>query len=113
MISLICRLENRDVPFFERKVGHNVEHSIGQPLERMVNRNLSDRLFQRVVQHLSDPLILTLSRERELMTYRDCAIPNYSAQDRKRIVDRNRMDESVSVFVGDKMSRCVPSQAPI
>ena len=50
MILLICRLENLDVPFFERKVGHNVEHNVGQPLERMVNRSLSDGLFQRVVQ---------------------------------------------------------------
>lgn len=52
---------------------------------------------------LSDPLILALRRKRELMTYRGCAIPDYSDQDWKRIVDRNRIDESVSVFVGDKM----------
>lgn len=36
---------------------------------------------------LNDPLILALRREREPMTYRDCAILNYSAQDQKRIFD--------------------------
>lgn len=62
MILLICRLENLDVPFFERKVGHNVEHNVGQPLERMVNRCLSDRLFQRVVQHAVRHVVQNVGR---------------------------------------------------
>ena len=62
MISLICRLENLDVPFFERKVGHNVEHNVGQPLERMVNRSLSDGLFQRVVQHAVRRVVRNVGR---------------------------------------------------
>ena len=62
MILLICRLENLDVPFFERKVGHNVEHNVGQPLERMVNRSLSDGLFQRVVHHAVRRVIRNVGR---------------------------------------------------
>ena len=62
MILLICRLENLDVPFFERKVGHNVEHNVGQPLERMVNRSLSDRLVQRVVQHAVRHVVRNVGR---------------------------------------------------
>ena len=62
MILLICRLENLDVPFFERNVGNNVEHSVGQPLERMVNRSLSDGLFQRVVQHAVRHVVQNVGR---------------------------------------------------
>ena len=61
-LLLIYRLENLDVPFFERKVGRNVEHSVGQPLERMVNRSLSDGLFQRVVHHAVRRVVRNVGR---------------------------------------------------
>ena len=39
------------------------------------------------VEQLTDPLIFGLRREHDPVTWTDCSVPNYPAQDRKQISD--------------------------